>query len=102
MARPTAFGRDVVQTCGVPSGRRTIRASATAVLEATAVAWVRQQYNLAFSAAIGSAPATRYRQRPRLSTSPSFAILETSPTARAESAKRRRLEGFPRMQRNPP
>jgi len=85
VARPTAFGRDVVQTCGIQSGRRTIRASATAVLESTAVAWVKQQYNLAFSPAIGAAPSTRYRQPPRLSTTPNFALLETSPTARGDT-----------------
>jgi len=95
VARPTAFGRDVVQTCGIQSGRRTIRASATAVLEATAVAWVQQQYNLAFSDAIGAAPATAPPVHQRQLRHPGDA-----PHRPRRHGQCRRLEGGTGMQRD--
>jgi hypothetical protein len=86
VVHPTAFGRDVVQVCGYQSGRRTIRGSAVATTEATALDWCRTQWDLAFSPQIGTAPATRYRHPPRFAVRPTWVPLQSSRSARGDAA----------------
>lgn len=54
---PTATGSDIIQTCGVESGRRTVSGSVTALTETTALAWARRQRNLPY---LSPDPALRY------------------------------------------
>lgn len=86
VVHPTAFGRDVIQVCGYQSGRRTIRGSAVATMEALALDWCRTQWDLAFSPQIGTTPAIRYRHPPRFAVRPTWVLLQTSPTARGDTA----------------
>ena len=72
--RPTAYGRDVMQACGISPGRRTIRGSVVAPTEALCVSWGRRQWYLPFSGASGmpSTPGVRYALPPTQSFKPAF------------------------------
>lgn len=78
VVQATAFGRDVVQTCGTGSGRRTVTGRVKAASEAAAMAWVRRQYFYPFGSVSGlpDEPATRHRVPPRISLQPAFVLLD--------------------------
>jgi hypothetical protein len=80
----TAYGRDVIQACGIASGRRAVSGYAVAATEAIALAWVRRQYHLPFRTGgaedFPEAPATRYRNPPKLTWSPRFVPLTDGTT----------------------
>jgi hypothetical protein len=46
IARATAAGRDVMQDCGIQSGRRTVSGSVKAATEALCTTWINQQRTL--------------------------------------------------------
>lgn len=63
VVQPTAFGRDVVQACGIQSGRRVVRGSVTATTEQTALNWARRHTAFPYSTATGMptpAPTVRF------------------------------------------
>lgn len=68
VTRATAFGRDVVQSCGIRAGRRSVRGEVRAASEAAAVGWARRQYHLPFgTTGLPGAPVTRHRHPPEWS-----------------------------------
>lgn len=77
VANETAYGRDVMQACGIKSGSRTVSFRCTATSESVALAWARNQRALPFSGASGmpAAPTTRYRHPPKLRTGTRYVPL---------------------------
>lgn len=69
VVRPTAYGRDIVQACGIQSGTRTVRAMAVAATETAALTWVKRQWYLPY---YGAAPVQRYLNPPQFQTSMRF------------------------------
>lgn len=69
VVQPTAFGRDIIQSCGIRSGRRRLRVSATAATETTARDWVLARRLLLYA----GMPATRYLESPTITTTPEWA-----------------------------
>lgn len=75
VAQPTAFGRDVVQACGIQSGRRVVTGRCRAASEASARDWALRQYHLPKAAGLPDLPVPRYRRPPQLVLSASFPLL---------------------------
>lgn len=69
---PTAASNDIVQTCGVTAGRRTVRGRVTALTETTALAWARRQRHLPY---LGIAPANRYDTPAEITIEPTLVAM---------------------------
>lgn len=67
VVRETPYGRDVIQECGIASGRREITAMAICASERVARVWVESQKGLGFSVE-AEAPEARYWLPPRFNT----------------------------------
>lgn len=69
---PTASSNDIVQTCGVTAGRRTVRGRVTALTETTALAWARRQRHLPY---LGITPEFRYETPAEISIEPTLVAM---------------------------